>query len=204
VVVTFVDQTILSLGAESALTVDELVYDPAGQNSSALFDLAGSLMGLVSGDIVKTGNMTVTTPVSTIGIRGTTVLIDSGYTVTRNNDGSYEFSGFSQDGQQILLTISPDGTTGTVSVVCPNVSTTTLAQSGEAVVVSDDFSMTATTIDATELTAKFGAIVTALEAATGSNITGTVEVTESTDAVEDALQELMHVIENPAQDGSDE
>ena len=71
--ITFVDNTILTLGAESAITIDTLIYDPAGQDSSASFDLAGGLMGLVSGDIVKTGNMIVTTPVSTIGIRGTTV-----------------------------------------------------------------------------------------------------------------------------------
>ncbi len=45
--VTFVDQTVLTLGADSMLTIDMLVYDPAGQNSSASFDLAGGLMGLV-------------------------------------------------------------------------------------------------------------------------------------------------------------
>ena len=107
-------------------------------------------MGLVLGDIVQTGDMTVTTPVSTIGIRGTTVLIDTGYTVTRNADNSYTFSSFSQDGQQVSLTISPDGTTGTVNVLSPDGSSTTLAQSGDAVIVSDDFSVTATTVDATE------------------------------------------------------
>ncbi|MBT6204545.1 MAG: hypothetical protein HOI34_12700 [Rhodospirillaceae bacterium] len=115
-----------------------------------MFDLAGGLMGLVLGDIVQTGDMTVTTPVSTIGIRGTTVLIDTGYTVTRNADNSYTFSSFSQDGQQVSLTISPDGTTGTVNVLSPDGSSTTLAQSGDAVIVSDDFSVTATTVDATE------------------------------------------------------
>jgi hypothetical protein len=199
--ITFADNTILTLGAESAITIDTLIYDPAGQDSSASFDLAGGLMGLVSGDIVKTGNMIVTTPVSTIGIRGTTVLIDSGYTVTRNANGSYSFSGFSQNGQQISLTISPDGTTGTVNVLSPDGSSTTLAQSGDAVVIGDDFSVTAKTVDAAELTAKFGAIVTALQTATGSDLVGTVDGdVGNVDAIEDAIQELLDLIENPAQD----
>ena len=71
--INFIDATLMTLGADSAVTIDELVYDPAGQHSSASFDLAGGRLGLVSGDIAKSGDMVVTTPVSTIGIRGTTL-----------------------------------------------------------------------------------------------------------------------------------
>ena len=121
--------------------------------------------------------------------------------MTRNANGSYSFSGFSQNGQQISLTISPDGTTGTVNVLSPDGSSTTLAQSGDAVVIGDDFSVTAKTVDAAELTAKFGAIVTALQTATGSDLVGTVDGdVGNVDAIEDAIQELLDLIENPAQD----
>ncbi|MBT6203971.1 MAG: hypothetical protein P8Q36_12755 [Alphaproteobacteria bacterium] len=52
---------------------------------------------------------------------------------------------------------------------------------------------------------KFGAIVSALQTATGSDLTGTVGVTEGADDVEDAIQKLIDIIEeNPAQVGSED
>ena len=72
---TFVDDTTFSLGGDARLALDELVYDPATKAGSSSFSMLKGVFVFVSGQIAKTDNtqMTVTTPVATIGIRGTRV-----------------------------------------------------------------------------------------------------------------------------------
>ena len=74
---TFIDDTTLSMGPKSRITLTRVVFDP-DQNAFAFVTsiVKGTFM-LVSGSIAKLAPQAVeiTTPVSTIGIRGTRFLV---------------------------------------------------------------------------------------------------------------------------------
>ena len=73
--VVLADDTTFSLGANGRLVLDELVYDPGTQTGTSAISVVQGVFTFVSDQIAKTGPdaMTVTTPVASIGIRGTTV-----------------------------------------------------------------------------------------------------------------------------------
>ena len=73
--ITFVDDTTFSLGEEGRMVIDEMVYDAGAQEGQFNASLVQGVFSFVSGKIAKTSpdGMTVTTPVATIGIRGTWV-----------------------------------------------------------------------------------------------------------------------------------
>lgn len=101
--VTFLDGTIFTLAASSRMVIDELIYDPEAADNSGGFSLIQGSFVFIAGQVAKTGGMDVNTPSSTMGIRGTTVLVQVG-TV----DGV--------DTTEITLTKDPDGTTGQVEL----------------------------------------------------------------------------------------
>ena len=74
--ITFVDDTIFSLGENGRMVLDEMIYDPTEQTGKFGLNLVQGVFSFVSGNIAKMGvdSMTVTTPVATIGIRGTKVV----------------------------------------------------------------------------------------------------------------------------------
>ena len=55
------------------MVIDEMVYDPGTQSGKSAISVAEGIFTFVSGQIAKTdvGAMTISTPVATIGIRGT-------------------------------------------------------------------------------------------------------------------------------------
>lgn len=71
--VKFLDDTVLTLGADTAIVVDEMVYDPAARTGRGLLDVAQGAFLLASGAIAKLEGrpLSVRTPLATIGIRGT-------------------------------------------------------------------------------------------------------------------------------------
>ena len=71
----FVDETTFALGDQARLALDEMVYNPASKQGSSAFSILKGVFVFTSGQIAQTDNtkMTVTTPVATIGIRGTKV-----------------------------------------------------------------------------------------------------------------------------------
>src|SRR5207248_305281 len=73
--VVFVDDTTFSLGAAARMTIDELVFDPGANTGKSALSIVQGVFSFVSGKIAAAGpnNMTVSTPVVTIGIRGTSV-----------------------------------------------------------------------------------------------------------------------------------
>ncbi|MGB0670605.1 MAG: FecR domain-containing protein [Rhodospirillales bacterium] len=73
--IVFVDDSTFSLGENGSLAVDEMIFDPGTQEGSSAFNVMQGVFTFVSGQIAKTAPdaMTVSTPVMTIGIRGTTV-----------------------------------------------------------------------------------------------------------------------------------
>ncbi|MDA0661928.1 MAG: FecR domain-containing protein, partial [Proteobacteria bacterium] len=74
----FIDATTFALGADARLALDEMVFNPATQQGSSSFSILKGVFVFVSGQIADTDStkMTVTTPVATIGIRGTRVAGD--------------------------------------------------------------------------------------------------------------------------------
>jgi hypothetical protein len=73
--IVFVDETTFSLGESGRLVIDEMVYDTGTQEGSFGLSLIQGVFTFVSGEIAKTSPnaMVVTTPIASIGIRGTKV-----------------------------------------------------------------------------------------------------------------------------------
>ena len=68
--VLLLDRSTFSIGANATLRIDRFVYDPArGRNSGA--SVARGAFRFMSGQPNRANNTTVTSPVATIGIRGT-------------------------------------------------------------------------------------------------------------------------------------
>jgi len=74
--ITFSDKTIFTLSADSRMVLSELVYAPDGADNSSVFNLVQGSFVFIAGQVSKTGDMKVETPVATMGIRGTTVTVN--------------------------------------------------------------------------------------------------------------------------------
>src|SRR3954465_15883124 len=72
----FVDGTAFNMTANARMVLNEMVYDPNGTNNSAFISLVQGSISFMAGQVAKTGDMKVDTPVGTMGIRGTIVLVD--------------------------------------------------------------------------------------------------------------------------------
>ena len=68
----FFDETTISLGDDARLALNELVYNPATRAGQSPHAIVKGVLVFVSGKIAKanSGQMTATTPIATIGIRG--------------------------------------------------------------------------------------------------------------------------------------
>ena len=84
----FLDKSTLSLSEGGKMVLDELVYDSSSGTGSMAVDMVEGAFSFVSGEIAKTGPdaMKVSTPVATIGIRGTTV---AGKAAVEGNENSF-------------------------------------------------------------------------------------------------------------------
>jgi hypothetical protein len=74
--VTFNDATTFNLTANARITVDSYVYEDGGKQNAALFDITRGTVAFVAAAVAKTGDMKISTPTSTLGIRGTTGLVE--------------------------------------------------------------------------------------------------------------------------------
>ena len=74
--VTFDDATTFNLTANATITVDSFVYEEGGKQNGALFDVARGTVAFVAAAVAHTGDMKISTPSATLGIRGTTGLIE--------------------------------------------------------------------------------------------------------------------------------
>jgi hypothetical protein len=104
--VTFNDATTFNLTANARITVDNYVYEDGGQQNAALFDVARGTVAFVAAAVAKTGDMKISTPTATLGIRGTTGLVEvpEGATATSANNVA------------IKLYPDPDGHVGRIEV----------------------------------------------------------------------------------------
>jgi hypothetical protein len=74
--ITFDDETTFTLKPNTRLAVDEFVYESGGANNAAIFNVVRGTAAFVAAEVAHTGNMRIDTPSSTLGIRGTTGLVE--------------------------------------------------------------------------------------------------------------------------------
>lgn len=75
--VTFRDETVMSIGPDSQLTVDQYLFSPANGQASLAMSLARGTLNYVSGWIAKLrpDGVSVQTPSAVIGVRGTQFVV---------------------------------------------------------------------------------------------------------------------------------
>jgi hypothetical protein len=91
--INFADGTSFNLSSNAQMTLDEFVYDPNGKSNSTFFKLSKGAFTFVAGNVAKTGDMKIDTPVATMGIRGTTPHIEV------SDDGTTRFSTLIEEGK---------------------------------------------------------------------------------------------------------
>jgi len=74
--VTFDDDTTFNLTAGTRVTVDEFIYEEGKKGNKANFNVARGSLAFVASQVAKTGDMKIATPTATMGIRGTTGLVE--------------------------------------------------------------------------------------------------------------------------------
>ena len=83
--VTFNDATTFNLTANATITIDNYVYEDGGKQNAALFDIAKGTVAFVAAEVAHTGDMKISTPTATLGIRGTTGLVEVPEGAAANN-----------------------------------------------------------------------------------------------------------------------
>ena len=101
--ITFIDGTVFGLASNAKMVLNEMIYDPSGSDNKSLLSLVQGTISFVAGATAKKGDMKVDTPVATMGIRGTAVLVEIDFEVP--SQGGAPPAKF-----QVL--VEPDGTTG--------------------------------------------------------------------------------------------
>ena len=134
--IAFADETTMSVDPNSKMVIDDFVYDPENPSTGSMnANVIAGNFSFVSGQIAKAGNdaMTVTTPVLTIGVRGTQVAgkanqegEDNEIVLLPNDDGTVGQIMIANQSGQVLLTKAYEATTifnayevPTVPVVLP-------------------------------------------------------------------------------------
>ncbi len=101
VAIVFADGSTFSLSANARMVLDSFVFNAGGTGNAAAISLVQGAFSFIAGQVAKTGDMRVETPVATLGIRGTAVLVE-----ISANDGRTRFS----------VMVEPDGSTGAFNV----------------------------------------------------------------------------------------
>ena len=83
--INFIDATTFNLKASTKITIDNYIYEDGGKSNAAIFDVAKGTAAFVAASVAKTGDMKITTPTATLGIRGTTGLVEVPEGAAANN-----------------------------------------------------------------------------------------------------------------------
>jgi VCBS repeat-containing protein len=124
--ITFIDGTVFGLLSNARMVLNEMVYDPNGSNNASLLSLVAGTISFVAGETAKHGDMKIDTPVATMGIRGTAVLVEI--------DFSIPGTGGAPDAKFQVL-VEPDGHTGSYILFDKNTLTpiATVDQAGQQI-----------------------------------------------------------------------
>jgi hypothetical protein len=104
--ITFDDDTTFTLKPNSQIAVDDFVYQQGGSNNAGTFNILQGTAAFVAEEVAHTGNMKIDTPTSTLGIRGTTGLVE----VPENGSAN------AANGVSIKLYPDADGRVGRIEV----------------------------------------------------------------------------------------
>ena len=112
--IAFIDGTTFNLSASARMVLNEMVYQPGSTGNTSLLSLVQGSISFVAGQVAKTGDMRVDTPVATMGIRGTAVIVeisaDNGatkFSVVREPDGTVgSYVLLSKVTGQVIATVS--------------------------------------------------------------------------------------------------
>jgi hypothetical protein len=74
--ITFDDETTFSLSANTRIVIDSFVYQQGGHGNLASFNVAAGTASFIASLVAKTGDMKIATPEATLGIRGTTGIVE--------------------------------------------------------------------------------------------------------------------------------
>jgi hypothetical protein len=74
--VAFDDETTLALGANTRVTVNNFIYQSGGVGNAGVLTVARGTLTFFAGQVAKTGEMKIATPNASLGIRGTTGVIN--------------------------------------------------------------------------------------------------------------------------------
>ena len=94
--INFTDGTSFNLSSNARMALDEYVFDPKGKSNSTMFNLTKGTFTFIAGNVAKTGDMKVDTPVATMGIRGTTPHVEI------SDDGTAKFDTLIEEGKSKL------------------------------------------------------------------------------------------------------
>jgi hypothetical protein len=89
--ISFPDGTVLNLVANTRMALNDYAYDANSNANGALFTLVEGTFAFVAGKVAHTGDMKIATPVATMGIRGTTGVIEEVATITATS-GQHTYS----------------------------------------------------------------------------------------------------------------
>jgi FecR protein len=74
--ITFDDETTFTLKPNARIAVDDFVYQDGGSNNAATFNVLRGTVAFVAAEVAHTGDMKINTPTSSLGIRGTTGIVE--------------------------------------------------------------------------------------------------------------------------------
>jgi hypothetical protein len=132
-----IDGTTFNLSASARLMLNDLVYDPNGTSNSSLITLVQGAASFVAGQVAKTGDMKVATPVATMGIRGTAVILDISST-----DGKVSISVVNQQDNIVHAVQVFDRNGNLIGTVTSNGSSLTLTPTASFQVIAQESNKT--------------------------------------------------------------
>jgi len=94
--INFSDGSSFNLSSNGRMDLNEFVYDPNSKSNSTLFNLSKGTFTFVAGNVAKTGDMKIDTPVATMGIRGTTPHVEI------SDNGTVKFSTLIEENKRSL------------------------------------------------------------------------------------------------------
>ena len=112
--ITFIDDTVFSLGEDGEMTIDEMIYDKDAQEGKFAANMVQGVFSFISGEIAKTDpeGMSLNTPVGVIGIRGTKI---AGVAAAEGNENTISLlPEMGRDGKPIVGELVMTNSSGSV------------------------------------------------------------------------------------------
>ena len=121
----FQDSTELNVGANSTVVLDHFVYDPGSHTGDASINFTKGIFRFVTGDIQNKSNVKLTTPTTSLTIRGTDfkVIVTDAGTIVAVKSGAVEIKPCGGTAETRLVT------PGQAAIVTPSCSVSSVSLS---------------------------------------------------------------------------